>query len=212
MPNFFSGGPSQTNYRLGGQMFGLGGGGGRDQSVLADYLRSLGIDIPVGMGTRAFTKGQLLSTLLGQMGQPTGLENLYGPEFQGRAVASTVARTSQPFAEAGRALTSGFLRTGQGGGGQLVAGRERLARAQGQTQGSAITDFLMQLEGLRGGNIQAMEGIRQNRLAALANFISQQQVGHQQNRAMNLQEEQAAGAGIGGGVGGILKLLVALLS
>ena len=189
------------------------GGGGHDINEIVRFLRSNypGLNIPRGFSAQKFGKATVLGELLSQIGQPTGLENLYGPEFQSRAVSSTMAQTGQPFQEAGRALTGGFLRSGQGGGGQLARGREQLATAQGQTQGNAISQLLMGLEGQRGQNIQNIEGIRTNRLAMLANFINGLMTQDTQASAAAQQGQAAQGAGIGQGVGGILGALIPLL-
>src|SRR5262245_65889780 len=128
---------------------------------IPDYLRSVyGLDIPGGFTARKFGRAEILGQLLSRLGAPTGLENFYGPQFQSRAISGVTERTTQPFQEAGRALTGSYLRTGQGGGGQLAAGRGQLARAQEQTTGSSIADLLLGMQGARAEHVLHIEDIR----------------------------------------------------
>lgn len=196
-------------HHAGGGLFGLDGGGS-DQNVLADYLRSIGLNIPGGVNARAFSKGQLLGSLLGQLNAPTGLEGFYGPEFQQRAVGSTIAQTGAPFAEAGRLLTSNYLRTGTGGTGALTQAREGLARTQGQTTGTALQQLLMGLEEHRAGLVTEQEQIRQNRQALLANFLNRVAAGHAEGKAAKAQQQAQTGQQVGQGIGGLLALLALL--
>lgn len=194
---------------LGGGIGSLfGGGGGHDVYEVVRYLRNqYGLDIPRGFNARKFGKAELLGQMLTRLGGPTGLEGFFGPEFQSRAVSSTLEQTGAPFQEAGRALTSGYLRSGQGGGGQLAAGRQQLATAQGQAQGSSIAQLLMGLEGQRAGIAGQMEDIRSNRIAQLANFINQLQVMDVQRDQSQQAARGAAGQGIGSALGGLLTLI-----
>ena len=193
-----------------GHLVGLGGGGSNQPSALTRFLLSQGFDLG-GMTGKGYAKGSLLSSLLTGLNQPTGLEGMYGPEFQSRAVSSTLAQAGAPFAEAARALTSGYLRAGQGYGGQLMAGRAGLARGEGQAGGSAISNLLMSLEQARAGNVQNIEGIRQGRQSLLANFLNQLQTQGLGQQQLKAGQQQAEGSAIGAGAGSLLSLLGLLL-
>jgi len=191
-------------------IFGPLGGGSTGPGNLAAMLAALGIDTG-GQSAKTYAGGNLLASLLRQLNAPTGLEGFYGPGFQSRATGATLAQTSAPFAEAGRALTGGYLRSGQGYGGQLLAARADLARGQGQTSGNAIQQLLMSLEGQRAGLVPQMEAIRTGRQSLLANYLNRIAAQGLAQRQQESQEKQSTGTAIGAGVGSIAALLPYLL-
>ncbi len=199
-------GPSEAA----GSYFGGGGGSQAPYGQLAQWLLSQGFNIPPYTSGRKFGKMTLLSELLGQIGAPTGLEDMFGPEYQANLTRSTLAQTSAPFQEAGRMLQQRLAGAGQGFGGQTMAAQAQLGRAQGQTQAGAIAQMLAGIEGQRAGNISQMESIRQSRQGMLANYLSGLQTQHFGGEQMRAQRDAMIGQGVGQGVGGIASLLAML--
>jgi len=176
-------------------------------NFLANYLGTLGFPVPQGLNVNQFGRGQGLFQLLQAIQAPTGLENLYGPEFQQRAIGAGVERSAAPFQEAGRALTGTALQRGLFGG-SLLEGREGLARGQGQTAGNTIIDLLLSLEGMRGENIQGMESIRQSRLSMLLNFLNALSAQHFERRGQGLQRDLAREANVQSGINATTQALI----